>query len=74
MLYIQPVTASKRSWTYNFVPARCLSVCLCVQALTILSAVLPRVESDRENALNVIARTWIAKYDVDEGNRQLADQ
>ena len=46
-----------------------------VKALTILRDVLLSLSSTNHNtALRVTSRMWIAKFDVDEGNRTLADK
>ena len=36
--------------------------------------VLPTVDADYENGINLIQRTWVAKYDVEDLNKQLADR
>ena len=36
--------------------------------------VLPTVDSDYENGVNLMQRTWVAKYDVEDLNKQLADR
>jgi hypothetical protein len=40
----------------------------------LLKDIFPDVEGARSQALNVILRTWIAKFDVEEGNRKLAEE
>ena len=36
--------------------------------------VLPTVDADYQNGINLIQRTWVAKYDVEDLNKQLADR
>ena len=43
------------------------------QALTILSEVLPLIDADPRGRLRVLLRTWVAKFDIDDGNRKLAE-
>jgi len=49
--------------------------CGMIKALTILRDVLVSLSSASHNtALRVTSRMWTAKFDVDEGNRSLADK
>ena len=46
-----------------------------IKALTILRDVLRTLSSSNHNtALRVTSRMWIAKFDVEEGNRALAEK
>ena len=36
--------------------------------------VLPALDSDYENAVKLIQRTWVAKYDVEDVNKHLAER
>jgi len=52
-----------------------LMVFAALKALTILRGVVRMLSStNHDTALHVKSRVWIAKYDVDEGNRALADK
>ena len=52
-----------------------LILCAVIKALTILRDVLRTLSSSSHNtALRVTSHMWIAKFDVDEGNRALAEK
>ncbi len=45
---------------------------LMFQALLSVQMVLPMADTDYENGMKLLQRVWVAQYDTDDCNKQLA--